>query len=200
MVHDGQEQKADLPCLQDIRRQPKIHQGQVQMSTEDVTIGYKEDIILQNFDRKLAEIEASVLSNYNKYDLGDPKIVMLAKNAIIEAQRPIIEKKAKYLATHIELTKSFINNCCNIEALREFLCNALDKINENENEIKNLKNALRWREFSEEKPEHHQRILVYSRDYKTELRRWDEGCKFYVEVQEIYTHWMPLPKEPEDFT
>lgn len=63
------------------------------MSTEEVTIDYKEDIILQNFDRKLAEIEASVLSNYNKYDLGDPKIVTLAKNAIIEAQRPIIEKK-----------------------------------------------------------------------------------------------------------
>lgn len=32
MVHDGQEPKADLPCLQDIRRQPKIHQGQMQMS------------------------------------------------------------------------------------------------------------------------------------------------------------------------
>ena len=170
------------------------------MSTEEVTIDYKEDVILQNFDRKLAEIEASVLSNFNEHDLGNPKIVMLAKKAIIEAQRPIIKKKAKYLATHIELTKSFINNCCNIEALREFLCNALDKINENENEIKNLKNAQRWREFSEEKPEHHQRILVCSRDYKTELKRWDEGCKFDVEVQEIYTHWMPLPKEPEDFT
>lgn len=66
--------------------------------------------------------------------------------------------------------------------------------------IAELKDALRWREFSEEKPEHHQRILVCSRDYKTELRRWDEGCKFDVETQEIYTHWMPLPKEPEDFT
>lgn len=65
--------------------------------------------------------------------------------------------------------------------------------------IEKLKDDQRWREFSEEKPEHHQRILVCSRDYKTELRRWDEGCKFDVEVQEIYTHWMPLPKEPEDF-
>ncbi|MBO7512602.1 MAG: hypothetical protein J6T54_06500 [Fibrobacter sp.] len=66
--------------------------------------------------------------------------------------------------------------------------------------IAELKEAQRWRKFSEEKPEHHQRILVCSRDYKTELRRWDEGCKFDVETQEIYTHWMPLPKEPEDFT
>ena len=64
--------------------------------------------------------------------------------------------------------------------------------------IAELKEAQRWREFSEEKPKHHQRILVCSRDYKTELRRWDEGCKFDVEVQEIYTHWMPLPKEPEE--
>ena len=66
--------------------------------------------------------------------------------------------------------------------------------------IAKLKEAQRWREFIEEKPKHHQRILVCSRDYKTELRRWDEGCKFDVETQEIYTHWMPLPKEPEDFT
>lgn len=32
VVHDGQEPKADLPCLQDIRRKPEIHQGQVQMT------------------------------------------------------------------------------------------------------------------------------------------------------------------------
>lgn len=64
--------------------------------------------------------------------------------------------------------------------------------------ISKLKESQRWREFSEEEPEHHQRILVCSRDYKTELRRWDEGCKFDVEMQEIYTHWMPLPKEPEE--
>lgn len=32
MVHDGQEPKADLPCLQDIRRQLEIHKGQVQMT------------------------------------------------------------------------------------------------------------------------------------------------------------------------
>ena len=92
----------------------------------------------------------------------------------------------------MELTKSFVNHCRNIAALRDFLCQAMDQVDQ-------LEEAQRWREFSEEKPEHHQRILVCSRDYKTELRRWDEGCKFDVEVQEIYTHWMPLPKEPEDF-
>ena len=31
VVHDDQRKQADLPCLQDIRRQPKIHQGQMQM-------------------------------------------------------------------------------------------------------------------------------------------------------------------------
>lgn len=174
------------------------------MSSEEVTIGYKEDIILQNFDRKLAEIEASVLSNYNKYDLGNPKIVMLAKNAIIEAQRPIIEKKAKYLATHIELTKSFINNCCNIEALREFLCNALDKINENENEIKNLKNAQRWRKFPEEKPKWGEEVLVVDDESKQYIVRfshdmkWISWGKMNTCESNCVKYWMPLPSAPKE--
>ena len=173
------------------------------MSTEEVTIGYKEDIILQNFDRKLAEIESSVLSNYNKYDLCDPKIVMLAKNAIIEAQRPIIEEKAKYLATHIELTKSFVNNCCNIEALREFLCNALDKINENENEIKNLKNAQRWRKFNEEKPDDKEVVLVSDGEwFETAFYHDDGSIDFgddihFSNITEA-PYWMPLPSAPKE--
>ena len=64
--------------------------------------------------------------------------------------------------------------------------------------IEELEEAQRWRKFSEEKPERHQQILVCYKDYKTELRRWDDGLKFDVEIQEIYTHWMPLPKAPED--
>jgi hypothetical protein len=31
VVHDDKRKQADLPCLQDIRRQPKIHQGQMHM-------------------------------------------------------------------------------------------------------------------------------------------------------------------------
>jgi hypothetical protein len=92
----------------------------------------------------------------------------------------------------MKLTKGFVLECRKVNVLRDFLCQAMDQVDQ-------LEEAQRWRKFSEEKPEHHQRILVCSLDYKTELRRWDEGCKFDVEVQEIYTHWMPLPKEPEDF-
>lgn len=69
-------------------------------------------------------------------------------------------------------------------------------------EIAELKEAQRWRKFSEEKPEHHQNILALMNNYRTatcniELRRWDDGCKYDVEMQELYTHWIPLPKEPK---
>ena len=68
-------------------------------------------------------------------------------------------------------------------------------------EIAKLKEAQRWRKFSEEKPEEKQWILVYygyeNNGCRIDLRRWDEGCKFDVEFQELYTHWRPLPKEPE---
>ena len=60
----------------------------------------------------------------------------------------------------------------------------------------------RWRKFSEEKPEHHQWILVFYPNHSqfttgVELRRWDDGCKFDVEVQEVYDKWMPSPEPPE---
>jgi hypothetical protein len=144
MVHDDKRKQADLPCLQDIRRQPKIHQGQMQMSTE------LEPIIADD-----------VVRGKTYYEKQQVDEVIAKKDHMLEYARSLT------------------------------LANII-------NGIAKLKDALRWREFSEEKPEHHQRILVCSRDYKTELRRWDEDCKFDVEVQEIYTHWMPLPKEPEE--
>lgn len=66
-----------------------------------------------------------------------------------------------------------------------------------------LEEERRWRKFSEEKPEHHQWILVFYPNYSqfttgVELRRWDDGCKYDVEVQEIYEKWRPLPKAPEE--
>ena len=67
---------------------------------------------------------------------------------------------------------------------------------------KELKEERRWRNFSEEKPDDKQWIWVYVENpskYGTyiELRRWDAACKFDVEIQELYTKWMPLPKAPE---
>lgn len=72
---------------------------------------------------------------------------------------------------------------------------------EKDKEIAELKEERRWRKFSEETPEHHQDIHCYRPDAKfckVALRRWDEGTKFDVFEQELYTHWMPLPKAPEE--
>ena len=69
--------------------------------------------------------------------------------------------------------------------------------------IAKLLDERRWRKFSEEPPNEKQWILVFVENpskYGTyvELRRWDMGCKFDVENQELYTHWMPLPSAPKD--
>lgn len=39
----------------------------------------------------------------------------------------------------MELTKSFVINCRNVGALREFLCQAIDQIDEKDKEIAELK-------------------------------------------------------------
>ena len=68
--------------------------------------------------------------------------------------------------------------------------------------IAELEDERRWRKFSEEKPKEKQWIQVYHPNHSqftagVEVRRWDEGCKYDVEVQELYDRWMQLPKEPE---
>lgn len=67
--------------------------------------------------------------------------------------------------------------------------------------VATLEEAQRWRKFSEEKPKHHQDIFCYcprAKFCKVALRRWDEGTKFDVFKQELYTHWMPLPSAPKE--
>ena len=96
----------------------------------------------------------------------------------------------------MELTKEFVKRCNKPSILRDFLLQAMDQIDAMEEE-------RRWRKFSEEKPADKQWIWVYVENpskYGTyiELRRWDAGCKFDVEDQELYTKWMPLPKAPEE--
>ena len=101
VVHDDKRKQADLPCLQDIRRQPKIYQGQMQMSTEEVEIRYKDDDILKYLDRQIAEIEIAVLSQHTARELSIPEVAMKVRKTIIEMQQPLIEAKVKYYATHI---------------------------------------------------------------------------------------------------
>lgn len=90
-----------------------------------------------------------------------------------------------------------------IECTRVYIKADADQvIAEKDKEIAELKEECRWRKFSEEKPKHHQYVLVLLNnngvaECNTELRRWDNGLKFDVEFQDLYLLWQPLPKEPE---
>lgn len=69
--------------------------------------------------------------------------------------------------------------------------------------IAELEEERRWRKFPDEKPEHHQWVEVFCPNHskykaEIEIRRWDEGLKFDVENQELYTKWKPLSKAPEE--
>lgn len=96
----------------------------------------------------------------------------------------------------MKLTKGFVLECRKVNVLRDFLCQAMDQVDQ-------LEEAQRWRKFSEEKPERHQWILVFYPNHSqfttgVEVRRWDDGCKFDVEEQELYDKWMPLPSAPKE--
>lgn len=90
----------------------------------------------------------------------------------------------------------------NTHRMMEQAGNVLDGVVRLKQRIAELEEERRWRKFIEEKPNEKQWILVYypyHSNYTTgvEVRCWDEGCKYDVEMQEIYEKWMPLPKEPE---
>ena len=85
-----------------------------------------------------------------------------------------------------------------VNALREMNAKAQEEIAE-------LREATRWRKFTDEKPEHHQWIeACYCEDRirerlpRIDIRRWDEGMKYDVFEQELYIGWRPLPKTPEE--
>lgn len=71
------------------------------MSTEEVEIRYKDDDILKNLDRQIAEIEIAVLSQHTAYELSIPEVAMKVRKSIIEMQQPLIDAKVKYYETHI---------------------------------------------------------------------------------------------------
>lgn len=88
-------------------------------------------------------------------------------------------------------------------SMMEKACNVLDGVMRLKARIAELEEVQRWRKFSEEKPKEKQWIFVFVENpskYGTyiELRRWDAGCKFDVEEQELYTFWMPMPPAPKE--
>ena len=97
----------------------------------------------------------------------------------------------------MELTKEAVNRCRCVGALRDFLCQAMDQINEKDKEIAELKETQRWRRFGDEEPESDMvQYLVY------DMRTRKYGKSFYSFILKSFqydvTHWMPLPKAPED--
>ena len=75
------------------------------------------------------------------------------------------------------------------------------------NGIAELKDALRWRKCSEELPKDNSTVLIFVNEdedcqgitigfYSPKGKFWYSHVNGYTEA----SHWMPLPKEPEDFT
>ena len=104
----------------------------------------------------------------------------------------------------MELTKEFVNSCRKVGVLRDFLCQAIDQVDEKDKEIAELKEELRWRKFSEEKPEEWDTVIVRIGDgfydlavYLSNGQGWDIGDGTYHKPEEV-THWMPLPSAPKE--
>ena len=91
----------------------------------------------------------------------------------------------------------------NTHGMMEQAGNVLDGVVRLKARIAELEEERRWRKFSEEKPNEKQWILVYYPNHSNftsgvEVRRWDNGCKYDVELQEMYEKWMPLPSAPKE--
>lgn len=95
----------------------------------------------------------------------------------------------------------------NTHGMMEQACDVLDgvvrlkeRIAELEKENAELKEAQRWRKFSEEMPEHDAWCLVFH-EGEIDVDHYTDDCNsqdrfimygFYV------THWMPLPSAPKE--
>ena len=74
----------------------------------------------------------------------------------------------------MELTKEFVNSCRKVGVLRDFLCQAIDQVDEKDKEIAELKEERRWRKCSDELPEDGAEVLATDGDgiwlcYKTTM-------------------------------
>lgn len=67
--------------------------------------------------------------------------------------------------------------------------------------IADLKEERRWRKFSEEKPEHDAWCLVFH-EGEIDADHYTDDCNShdrFVMYGHYVTHWMPLPKAPEEY-
>lgn len=56
-MHDGQKQQADMPCMQDLRRQSEIHKGQVQT--------------IEEYQRYTRQLEGEVKKWHDAFDASE---------------------------------------------------------------------------------------------------------------------------------
>lgn len=95
----------------------------------------------------------------------------------------------------MKLTKGFVLECRKVNVLRDFLCQAMDQVDQ-------LEEALRWRKFPEEKPEWGKDVLIIDKDGNilsarfSHSFRWFSWGKWKTRESKCVTHWMPLPKKP----
>lgn len=71
----------------------------------------------------------------------------------------------------MELTKGFVMNCRALNALRDFLCQAIDQVDEKDEEIRRLKRAL-W----------------LARAERAKAIKWHEGLERYLQERK---KWWP---------
>lgn len=104
----------------------------------------------------------------------------------------------------MELTKEFVNSCRKVGVLRDFLCQAIDQVDEKDKEIAELKEERRWRKCSDKLPEDGDEVLATDGDgiwlcYKTTM---SDGSPWFqpdgLPHIEGVTHWMPLPSAPKE--
>ncbi len=102
------------------------------------------------------------------------------------------------------LTKEFVNSCRKVGVLRDFLCQAIDQVDEKDKEIAELKEERRWRKCSDELPEDGAEVLATDGEgiwlcYKTTM---SDGSPWFqpdgIPHIEGITHWMPLPSAPKE--
>lgn len=119
----------------------------------------------------------------------------------------------------MELTKSFVNHCRNIAALRDFLCQAMDQVDEKDAEIARLKEQVteernkqvaelkeeRWRSPCDDRPPEWSCVIVYFHNEEGEeqyrLAVYSKENGWEVDDEEVYKTaeieaWHPLPMPP----
>ena len=103
----------------------------------------------------------------------------------------------------MELTKRFVNSCRKVGVLRDFLCQAIDQVDEKDKEIAELEEERRWRKFQDEKPNDKQVVLVHGDNwFETAIYHDDGSIDFGDDIHFsniIETpYWMPLPSAPKE--